>query len=1399
MPANNTAAVRAGRAFIELFVEDGQLEVGLRSAQRRMRQFAGTVRTMGASMLSGGILANFGLGVASKVFADFEDQMSIVRGIVADTETDFMGLREEITRLGRETSFTARQVASAAVELTRGGLSGAQTKAALANTLALARGGNVELAEAARTIVTSLSQFNLRADQAGIAADVLAKAANASASDVTDLAEALKFAGVTGALIGEDIYSVAAGLALLANAGVRGTLAGTQLGRAYKELSVGLKQQKIWDELGVKVTNFQGNMRATAEVMADIRDAMDARKWSQGRRLSFLGEVFGRGINAAAILGASRAEFEKMKKTLQESDGYAARLAATMDDNLGGSFRLLMSAVEGVAIAIGESLNDAMRKFAASLTTIGVLISEWIERNKEWVAAVGKAVALMIPLGVALLAFAAALRITAGLADMLFKTIQFGVGVGQKLYDVAKWAAKGWTDFAAAAGKASAALRNLYTSMKTTQAAATQTQRLLTQVIYAPAPSRKLLPGPMAGAPAAAKAAEAGAKASKRAAAAVRTVSDTTSKAARNAMVAVQAAARVVEGEWIGDILYSASQFRDAFAQKISPAITQVKKNILSLADASGKASQKMIANTSRVAGLLTQVVNLSDRSGKTQLRLGVDRSLNRSLVLYKDSLTNAARASRGFISSTNPLGLQFAKLRMDILRLADTTQKFVRQGLGKRLKASFDLKKSMPDLSTVAKKQGELMQRQLAGGFDTPRRSIWRRAGSKTASGLVQGMKDSVKQVERLIGDIFNTVRLPQGVQRGLVPYTPPVDTRVYAELLSASGDVLGKVEANTQRSSGRVRGLFGNMADAARRAGESMRTFGSTLGASLSGRLGKVGTAARNAAKAMGPMLAGAAAQASRASVAAGRAVMAFGEASSKAAGKIWSGLGQALLGIGKFAAKAAAGGIKMLLGGIYSIVAGAAKGAVAVTAMAASFLLLGLKAVIAGGAIAALVYGIAKLTGTDKALMDGLGKGLEFIKDAALATADAVIGAMGQMFDYIEGSMERAAKLRDKSFMPEFDRDRKLLQYLEDLSKKSQMTASEFQSAQAAIAALSGKYSGVMLAIEQSTDKQGRVFWEMVEGVDAFQKAFDTIGATELISITKALEEVQAKITELTKTFAETDPTDSNNLARLGDEIDKQLAQEEKLLKRQEELKKRQAELGKLDPNDPIAVKRREELAINDRNRQILDDFENERINALERLRGAVEDAPVKLDRAGIQSRVDKQLEGVTDPEGERRRAEAAAEAELKTLRKKTLKEIEKEEKRAAEEIAALRGQGVADDEIIARELQLQEELNDIRLDKLEEFNRQRLEIEAKTVDKIASIYEEMEQKRKEMEDEIAEQQKVLSNTAGTFSGRLIAQIGGSGVNKSILNEAKNTNRILSRMENKMGAGGFMIGAN
>ena len=195
--------------------------------------------------------------------------------------------------------------------------------------------------------------------------------------------------------------------------------------------------------------------------------------------------------------------------------------------------------------------------------------------------------------------------------------------------------------------------------------------------------------------------------------------------------------------------------------------------------------------------------------------------------------------------------------------------------------------------------------------------------------------------------------------------------------------------------------------------------------------------GRHARNAAKADGSMLAAARRPAGLRWLPVERSWRSA-SMSSKAAGKIWSwAWGKLLLGTSSLLA--AAGGIKMLLGGIYSIVA-AAKGAVAVTAMAASFPLLGLKAVIAGGAIAALVYGIAKLTGTDKALMDGPGKGLEFIRTRLSPRPTRSSGRWARCLITSKARWNEPPSSATSRSRPEFDRDRKLLQYLEDLSKRA-----------------------------------------------------------------------------------------------------------------------------------------------------------------------------------------------------------------------------------------------------------------------------------------------------------------------------------------------------------------------
>ncbi len=75
-----------------------------------------------------------------------------------------------------------------------------------------------------------------------------------------------------------------------------------------------------------------------------------------------------------------------------------------MDAGRGGAFRILTSAAEGIAIAIGAALDTTVTKFVKSITNIGTSITEFIDKNRQLVIGVAKVAAGVAIFGGALAA-----------------------------------------------------------------------------------------------------------------------------------------------------------------------------------------------------------------------------------------------------------------------------------------------------------------------------------------------------------------------------------------------------------------------------------------------------------------------------------------------------------------------------------------------------------------------------------------------------------------------------------------------------------------------------------------------------------------------------------------------------------------------------------------------------------------------------------------------------------------------------------------------------------------------------------------------------------------------------------------------------------------------------------
>ena len=400
--------IRAGRAYVEVTAETSKLQRNLTSAQAQLQNFGRTCTNVGKDllMLSGAMAAP--LVMAARSFAGFDDSMRLVQAVTQATDADFKALTKTAQRLGRDTSYTAQQAADAMVSLGRMGFSPTEIQASIDAVLNLARSTGTELAEAGDIAANSMRIFGIEASQMSDVADVLTVTANSSAQTLIDLFEALKMGGPQAAAAGESIRETSAAIAVLANMGIKGSLAGTALRKSFSQFA----KVKVQDQLrsvGVETVDANGNLRKMAEIMRDIAKAMSTMPTAE--KLAFAEDIFDiRGSLAGLTLTANTDELDAMLAKLQDVEGVAADTAKKMDAGLGGAFRLLLSAVEGAMNAIADAMNSTLQPLMVKVTAVINAFTQWIEANQGLVTAFAVTVAGAAGLAVVLIAIGVAAK-----------------------------------------------------------------------------------------------------------------------------------------------------------------------------------------------------------------------------------------------------------------------------------------------------------------------------------------------------------------------------------------------------------------------------------------------------------------------------------------------------------------------------------------------------------------------------------------------------------------------------------------------------------------------------------------------------------------------------------------------------------------------------------------------------------------------------------------------------------------------------------------------------------------------------------------------------------------------------------------------------------------------------
>lgn len=357
-----------GKVVIETDLDASGIKAGL-SKLSGIAQ-SGIKGTLTAIASAGTALAGLG-GAAIKIGADFEEGMSEVQAISRASASDMELLKEKAKEMGAETKFSATESAAAFKYMAQAGWNTEDMLNGISGVMSLAAASGEDLALTADIVTDSLTAFGLEAKDAAHFSDVLAMTANATNTDVANLGYTFKYVAPVAGALGYSIEDMSVAIGLMANSGIKAETAGTALRATLTNLAKPTQQMTGYmEELGISLTDAQGNVKPFNEVMVDLRKGFEGL--TEAQKAEYAAGIAGKEAMSGllAIVNASDEDFAALTEQINNCNGAAEEAAKIMQDNLKGSVEQLGGALETLGIEFYDSVNTPIRTIVDSATSM---------------------------------------------------------------------------------------------------------------------------------------------------------------------------------------------------------------------------------------------------------------------------------------------------------------------------------------------------------------------------------------------------------------------------------------------------------------------------------------------------------------------------------------------------------------------------------------------------------------------------------------------------------------------------------------------------------------------------------------------------------------------------------------------------------------------------------------------------------------------------------------------------------------------------------------------------------------------------------------------------------------------------------------------------------------------
>lgn len=351
-----------------------------------------------------------------EIAGDFEEGMSNVEALSGATADEMALLAEKAKELGAATKYTAQESADAMGYMAMAGWNAQEMLAGMDGVINLAAASGEDLAMVSDIVTDNLTAFGLTAADTAHFADVLAAAATSSNTNVSIMGETFKQSASIAGALGYSIEDVAVAVGLMANSGVKGSIAGTALKNTFNGLLEGVTlTASAFGEYDYTAIKADGTMKTFSETIDELRDCFE--QMTEAERVNNAMALAGqRGYNGLlAILNATDEDYASLTDSINNCTGAAKRMADIKMDNLNGDLELMNGAWEALQNTIGEQFIPEMRTLYQLGEDIGDSLNEFVQEHPALMKALAAFVAIIAVATSGVLAFGAAVKLAAAL------------------------------------------------------------------------------------------------------------------------------------------------------------------------------------------------------------------------------------------------------------------------------------------------------------------------------------------------------------------------------------------------------------------------------------------------------------------------------------------------------------------------------------------------------------------------------------------------------------------------------------------------------------------------------------------------------------------------------------------------------------------------------------------------------------------------------------------------------------------------------------------------------------------------------------------------------------------------------------------------------------------------